>query len=151
MKFCYRPQTKFLGQGNIFAPVCHSVHGGGLPQCMLGYHPPPRQPPPTPPPREQTPPGPGNPLGASTPLVQCMLGDTVNKRAVCILLECNLVLQIYLLQTGVFCLNFTAECSIGQISISSHINTKYFTTQSKFSYHLDSATTTTSTKSQITL
>ena len=26
-----------LGQGNIFAPVCHSVHRGGLPQCMLGY------------------------------------------------------------------------------------------------------------------
>ena len=33
-------------QGNIFTPVCHSVHrggggwGGGLPQCMLGYQPP---------------------------------------------------------------------------------------------------------------
>ena len=25
--FYYRPQTKF-GQGNIFAPVCHSVHRG---------------------------------------------------------------------------------------------------------------------------
>ena len=30
--------------------------------------------------------------GTTTP-VQCMLGDTVNKRAVCILLECNLVDQ----------------------------------------------------------
>ena len=33
--------------------------GGGLPQCMLGYHPPPPPPPPHPPsrhPREQTPP-----------------------------------------------------------------------------------------------
>ena len=28
---------------------------------------------------------------ANTPLTQCMLGDTVNKRAICILLECNLV------------------------------------------------------------
>ena len=37
--FFYRPQQS-CGQGNIFAPVCHSVHGGCLPQCMLGYHPP---------------------------------------------------------------------------------------------------------------
>ena len=67
----------------IFSVACvkNSVHIGGLPQCMLGYHPLP----PTPP--EQTPPpGPGTPLPA-----QYMLGDTVNKRAVCILLECNLV------------------------------------------------------------
>ena len=36
----YRPQRS-CGQGNIFTPVCHSVHRGGvLPQCMLGYHPP---------------------------------------------------------------------------------------------------------------
>ena len=34
----YRPQRS-CGQGNIFAPVCHSVHGGGLPQSMLGYPP----------------------------------------------------------------------------------------------------------------
>ena len=27
--YFYRSQTK-LGQGNIFTPVCHSVHGGGL-------------------------------------------------------------------------------------------------------------------------
>ena len=26
--FYYRPQRS-CGQGNIFAPVCHSVHGGG--------------------------------------------------------------------------------------------------------------------------
>ena len=24
---CYRPKQSF-GQGNIFTPVCHSVHGG---------------------------------------------------------------------------------------------------------------------------
>ena len=35
--------------------------------------------------------GPGTPSGADTPSAQCMLGDTVNKWAVCILLECNLV------------------------------------------------------------
>ena len=29
------------------------------------------------------------PLARQTPLAQCMLGDTVNKRALCILLECN--------------------------------------------------------------
>ena len=40
---------------------------------------------------EQAPPGTRHPPGAGTPSVQCMLGDTVNKRAVCILLECNLV------------------------------------------------------------
>ena len=34
-----------LGQGNIFAPVCHSVHRGGLP----GRRPPRREAPPTPP------------------------------------------------------------------------------------------------------
>ena len=46
----YRPQRS-CGQGNIFTPVCHSVHRGGLPQCMLGYQPP----------WDQTPPGPGRP------------------------------------------------------------------------------------------
>ena len=38
------------------------------------------------PPPEQTPPGPSTPPPSS---VQCMLGDTVNKQAVYILLECN--------------------------------------------------------------
>ena len=32
------PPTIKLGQGNIFTGVCDSVHRGGLPQCMLGYH-----------------------------------------------------------------------------------------------------------------
>ena len=37
---CYRPQRS-CGQGNIFTPVCHSFCSqGGLPQRMLGYHPP---------------------------------------------------------------------------------------------------------------
>ena len=68
-------RKRSLGQGNIFAPVCHSVHRGGLPQCILGY--------------QYTP-----PTGADTPptSAQCMLGDTGNKRAVRILLECHLVI-----------------------------------------------------------
>ena len=65
--YFYWPQQS-CGQGNIFTPVCHSVHRGGLPQCMLGYHPPREQSPleqtpqsrhplgQTPPPPEQTPP-----------------------------------------------------------------------------------------------
>ena len=51
-----------VGQGYVFTGVCDSVHRGGLPQCMLGYHPhplgagtPPEQAPPLP---EQTPPRP---------------------------------------------------------------------------------------------
>ena len=37
----FLPPAMKLGQGNIFTGVCDSVHGvGGLPQCMLGYHPP---------------------------------------------------------------------------------------------------------------
>ena len=69
--------------------------GGCLPQCILGYIPPPRADTPgdqTPPPpaadtprldipQEQTPP----------PQEQCMMEDTGNKRAVRILLECILV------------------------------------------------------------
>ena len=63
---CYRPQTKFAKVIFLHLSVSHSVHGGGLPQCMLGYTP---------------------PTGADTPHVQYMLGDMGNKRAVCILLE----------------------------------------------------------------
>ena len=41
----YRPQRS-CGQGYVFTRVCDSVHGGGgLPQCMLGYHPPGSRPP----------------------------------------------------------------------------------------------------------
>ena len=53
----YRPQRS-CGQCNIFTPVCHSFcsrgGGGGLPQCMLGYHPPREQ---TPPEQTNNPPG----------------------------------------------------------------------------------------------
>ena len=108
----YRPQRS-CDQGNIFTPVCHSFcsqGGGGLPQCMLGYHPPPgadtplprtrhspksrphppgadtppqTRPPRTRPPWEQTPPG-------------SKLRHTVNERPVRILLECILVLHPFI-------------------------------------------------------
>ena len=90
-------RKRSLGQGNIFSSVCQEFCSqGGLPQCMLGYHPPPE--PGTSPLRtkhplrgadtpSRHPPGPGTPR-ADTPPAQCMLGDTVNKRAVCILKLC---------------------------------------------------------------
>ena len=110
------PATK-LGQGYIFTGVCDSVHReGGVPgqvPTLLDQIPPPgrytpqpgRYPPgrytplgPGTPPGWYPPPGPGTPPGqAGTPLgrypppEQCILGDTGNKWAVRILLECILV------------------------------------------------------------
>ena len=63
-------RKRSLGQGNIFTPVCHSVHRGwGLPQCMLGYHPLTLGPGT---PWDQAPPGPGppgDPPGSRHPLL----------------------------------------------------------------------------------
>ena len=61
---------------------------GSLPQCMLGYHTPPA-------PRSRLPPEQAPPRSRHPP-AQCMLRETVNKWAVCILLECNLVPSYYL-------------------------------------------------------
>ena len=95
------PSATKLGQGYVFASVCDSVHRGGS-EADHPRHPPPQEqtpptrqppgadPPPrpgTPPPREQTRPT----QDQAPPLVQSMQGDTGNKRAVCILLECKLV------------------------------------------------------------
>ena len=33
---CYRPQTK-LREGNVFTPVCHSVHGGLPVDSAMGH------------------------------------------------------------------------------------------------------------------
>ena len=99
------PATK-LGQGYVFTGVCHSVNRGGSAHTpfppgsrhpLLVQTPPPRSRPPradTPPPGADTPP-PGSrhphPPGSRHPPEHSMLGDTVNARAVRILLECNLV------------------------------------------------------------
>ena len=102
---CYRPQTKFAKV--VFLHLSVILFSGGV--CLsacLGYtppgsrHPPREQIPPTPMsrhPPEQTPPsGSRHPPGADTPPPeQCMLGDTGNKRAVYILLECRLVINVF--------------------------------------------------------
>ena len=84
-------RKRSLGQGNIFTPVCHSVHRGEyLGRCIPG---------PGTPPRQVYPSGPGTPPRTRYtprqvhPPEQCMLGDTNKKRAVHILL----VLVTYLL------------------------------------------------------
>ena len=95
------PATK-LGQGYVFTGVCDSVHRGGvcISACWDTTSPPWGQTPPRsrhPPgadtPRSRHPPGADTPPQEQTPPppVQSMLGDTVNARAVRILLECNLV------------------------------------------------------------
>ena len=96
------PATK-LEQGYVFTHVCDSVHkGAGLPQCMLGYPPP--HGPGTPPLAKR------HPLARQNPPAQCMLGDTVNKRAVCILLECN----------SFFLLRYVTVCTFGYNDKSSY-------------------------------
>ena len=95
--FTARKQS--LGQGNIFSSVCQEFCSQGGQYVPPGrYNPlagtPPRQVHPpwagTPPDR-YTPSGRYTPLGRYTPWEQCMLGDTGNKRAVRILLECNAI------------------------------------------------------------
>ena len=74
-----------LGQGNIFAPVYHSVHRGGSAPLHAGIHPPDQRQAPflgADPPRTRGRYSPGaNPPGTRGryPPVQCMLGDTGNK------------------------------------------------------------------------
>ena len=62
---CYRLQRS-CGQGNIFAPVCHSVHGGVFTSVHAGIPHPPEQTPP----RADTPLGADIPLGGDTPREQ---------------------------------------------------------------------------------
>ena len=69
----FTARKRSLGQGNIFSSVCQEFcpQGGGSTSVHTGIPP------------EQT------PVDQAPPPSQCMLGDTVNKRAVCILLECS--------------------------------------------------------------
>ena len=116
-------RKRSLGQGNIFAPVCLSVHDGRSAPLHAGISPGPEagtpqdqrqapHPQKQTHPRGQTPLGADTPPGADTPQEQTpgsrhppreqtpqsrhphsrhRYGDTGNKRAVRILLECNLV------------------------------------------------------------
>ena len=83
-----RPQMKFGARWYFYTCLsfCSKWGGGSLPQCMLGYQPPPTRHTP-PPPRTMHPPTPPRDH-ATLPRDQ---GDTVNAWAVRILLECNLV------------------------------------------------------------
>ena len=79
--FLFTARKRSLGQGNIFAPVCHSVHRVVCLSASWDTTP-----------RDQAPPWDQAPCPRTRhPPAQYMLGDTVNKRAVCILLKCNLV------------------------------------------------------------
>ena len=115
------PATK-LGQGYIFTGICDSVNRGAV--CSEGYsipacteaprpdtplgvdtphwsrHPPEQTSPWSRHPQEQTSPKADTPRsrhppGADTTPVQSMLRDTVNAQAVRILLECNLVTNMW--------------------------------------------------------
>ena len=94
MLFLLPPATK-LGQGNIFTGICDSVHRGVcLNACWDTTHPPGQDPPldQAGTPQDQA----GTPQDqAGIPPEQRILGDTVNERAVCILLECNLLSTFY--------------------------------------------------------
>ena len=82
----YRPQTKFAKAMFLHLSVSHSVRGGVCLSTCLDT--PPKQ---TTPWEADTPEDADPPWKADTPPAQCMLGDTGNKRAVSILLECILV------------------------------------------------------------
>ena len=111
-----RPQRS-CGQGNIFTPVCHSVHRGGVPDQVHpspgpGTHPPgtrytprdqvhpsqtrytPRDQVHTPPGTRYTPPGPGTPPPRDQVHPPQSRRHTVNERPVRILLECILVYSL---------------------------------------------------------
>ena len=74
-------------EGYVFTPVCLST--GGLPQCLLGYHPPRADTPPWPLPRDQGPLGSRYPPGSRHPPPSRRL----LLRTVRILLECILVIN----------------------------------------------------------
>ena len=79
------PPANKVCKGNVFTGVCLSTCGVSAP-LHAGKHTPRPE---ANTPLEQTPPQ-SRPPGADTP-AQCMLGDTANKRAVRIPLECILV------------------------------------------------------------
>ena len=96
---CNQPQQS-CDQGNIFTPVCHSVHRGVcLSACWdttpPGAHPLEQTPhPPRPDPPGADPPG-ANPPGTRPPPTPGRLQHTVYERPVRILLECILVSELF--------------------------------------------------------
>ena len=68
ISFILTVRKRSLGQGDVLTPVCHSVHGG--------LHR-------------------GRGLGRHLPAPHQIARDTVNEQAVCILLECILVMQFW--------------------------------------------------------
>ena len=101
----YRPERS-CGQGNIFTPVCHSVHGGGGVCFSACWD---TSPPEPDPPGEDTPPGSRPPPNYFFfKFIFCIillfflhppgsrLRHTVNERPVHILLECILVFLVSL-------------------------------------------------------
>ena len=82
----FHRRVRFCSQGGSA-----SVHAGIPPPWDQAPPPSPgaRHPPGTMHPQDQAPPGTRHPPGPGTPPEQSILGDTVNERAVCILLECN--------------------------------------------------------------
>ena len=109
MHSCYKIFTackQSLGQGNIFSSMCQEFFSrGGVPGQVppLGRYipragtPPARYTPSQVHPLPGTPPWAGTPQAGTPPREQCMLGDTGNKRAVRIILECILVYNILVL------------------------------------------------------
>ena len=117
--YFYRPQRSW---GKVmFLHVSVILFTGGSASVLAGIPHPPRDQAPPPgadtlwsrppwrPPRSRSPrtrhpwsrpPRTRHPSPSRHPLPpeQCMLGDTVNKRAVCILLECNLVSDVFSLE-----------------------------------------------------
>ena len=85
--YCYHPQNEVWGKV-IFLHLSVILFTGGSAPLHAGIHPPPGAD--TPQDQRQAPPR------SRSPPVQYMLGDTGNKRAVRILLECNLVKSMQL-------------------------------------------------------
>ena len=78
--YMYLPPANEVCEGYVFTPVCQSFCSQGEGSTWAGSPP------------AGTPSWQVHPTGRYTPLEQCMLGDTGNRRAVRILLECILVL-----------------------------------------------------------
>ena len=86
--YCYRPQRSWGKVMFLHVCVCDSVHREGSASVHAGIHPSRSRTPPQEETRKTHPPGRNQ---EDTPPEPCMLGDTGNKRAVRILLECILV------------------------------------------------------------